>query len=306
MGNAYPIGIFDSGVGGLTVVRTLLKELPQENFIYLGDTAHVPYGNKTVEQLFSYAYSITDFFIAQKVKAIIVACGTHSSITLPRLSLEYNCLPILGVLKPGALAASRASRNGRIGVLATQATVNSQAYTKEIKQLKPELEVLEVACPKFVPLVEAGKLNGTETTMAVAEYVEPLLSRGIDTIILGCTHYPFLSAVIKEYVGEEVELIDPSGTTITELKKVLTKQHLLNETYGKSHDNTSHRGVNESHLLDMVQEEPSPLHREVDTKEPSPCVSRRFLVSGNDESFYTVGNLLLNNIITRVEKIDLD
>lgn len=273
MGTDKPIGIFDSGVGGLTVVKSLMQGLPREKFIYFGDTAHVPYGNKTVDELFNYAYKITDFLIEQSVKAIVVACGTHSSITLPKLSSEYD-LPMLGVVKPGAVAAIRTTRNDKIGVLATQATVNSQAYTKSLKEINPLVEVREVACSKFVPLVEGGKLEGEETKKAVEEYIAPLLAADIDTIILGCTHYPFLIRVIKEYVGEQVELIDPSFATVNELKNLLLKQYLINDTA-------------------------------IDTKEPSPCAGR-FLVSGNDESFYNVGNLLLNNIIDYVEKVDLD
>ncbi len=267
MGKYDPIGVFDSGVGGLTVVKSLIEQLPQEEFIYFGDTAHVPYGNKTEEQLFSYAYKISDFLLAHKAKAIVVACGTHSSVTLTKLSGEY-AWPMLGVVKPGAQAAANATKNGKIGVLATQATVNSQAYTKSIKALSSGLEVLEVGCPKLVPLVEAGILTGEEIERAVDEYVEPLLAKGIDTIILGCTHYPFLNQVIKDYVGDEVALIDPAFATIEELKYLLAEQNLLNDTH----------------------------------KEPQP----QFYVSGNDESFYNVGNLLLNNIIEKVEKVDLD
>ncbi len=292
VGNDKPIGIFDSGVGGLTVVKSLIQELPQENFIYFGDTAHVPYGNKTVEQLFNYAYDITNFLIKQSVKAIIVACGTTSSITLPKLSTEYD-LPMLGVVKPGAIVAAKATRNGKIGVLATQATVNSQAYTISLKEINPLLEVREVGCPKLVPLIEAGNLEGEETKTAVDEYLAPLLAEGIDTIVLGCTHYPFLSRVIKEYVGEKVELIDLSLATINELKALLATQHLLNETVTK-YDPARHQETEGNYSENGMQKEPSPLHL------------RRFLVSGNDESFYKVGNLLLNNIISAVEKVDLD
>ncbi|NLB88643.1 MAG: glutamate racemase, partial [Syntrophomonadaceae bacterium] len=228
MGKYDPIGVFDSGVGGLTVVKSLIEILPHENFIYFGDTAHVPYGNKTTEQLFSYAYNITDFLIANKVKAIIVACGTHSSVTLPKLSGEYS-LPMLGVVKPGAWAASNITRNGKIGIVATKATVNSQAYNKEIENINSDYEVFAMACPKFVPLVESGVLEGDEVRQAVAEYIGPLLTKGIDTLVLGCTHYPFLSPAINEYVGNDITLVDPSYATIVELKNILAEMDLLND-----------------------------------------------------------------------------
>lgn len=267
MGKYNPIGIFDSGVGGLTVVKSLIKELPKENFIYFGDTAHVPYGNKTPEQLFTYAYNIINFLIENRVKAIIVACGTHSSITLPKISQEYS-LPMLGVVKPGAVKATNYSQKNKIGVLATQATVNSLAYTKEITAINRECQVFEVACPKFVPLVEAGNLEGEDTKFAVTEYIEPLKLKGIDTLILGCTHYPFLNKVISDYVGEDIKLVDPSSATVGELNYLLAEEGLLNDNESKP--------------------------------------KREFYVSGNDTSFYNVGNLLLDNIIEKVYKVNLD
>lgn len=266
MGKYNPIGIFDSGVGGLTVVKSLLKELPYENFIYFGDTAHVPYGNKTPSELFSYAHNIVKFLMANNVKAIIVACGTHSSITLPVISTEYS-LPILGVVNPGATMATNHSKNNKIGVLATQATVKSLAYTKAIKSINKNYEVYEVFCPEFVTLVEAGKLNGEATEIAVAKYVEPLKALGIDTLILGCTHYPFLEGLIGLYAGGDIKLINPSYTTVTVLKKILAQKGLLND------------------------EELTP--------------QREFYVSGDDTSFFKVGNLLLGNIIEKVTKVNL-
>lgn len=267
VGKNDPIGVFDSGVGGLTVIKSLIEILPQENFIYFGDTAHVPYGNKTKEQLFSYAYNITDFLISNKVKAIVVACGTHSSVTLPRLIGEYS-LPMLGVVKPGAWAASNVTRNGKIGIVATKATVDSQAYTKEIENINSDYEVFAMACPRFVPLVEGGLLEGDEVKEAVNDYISHLLAKDIDTLVLGCTHYPFLSKAIKEYVGDNVTLVDPSFATIIELKKILAENNLLNDSDNKP--------------------------------------EQVFYVSGNDDSFYNVGNLLLNNIIKKVEKVNLD
>ncbi len=261
------IGIFDSGVGGLTVVKALLEQLPNENFIYLGDTAHVPYGNKSEQQLFSYARNIISFLVSRKVKAIIGACGTHSSVTLPVISKQYS-LPLLGVVKAGSRSAVRVTRNGLIGVVATQATVNRLAYTEEIKANNSDFKVFEMACPRLVPLVEKGKLDGKEVREAVKEYVGPLMERGIDTLVMGCTHYPFLASVIKEFVGKTVVLVDPSYETIEELKNIFAQQGLFN--------NSGTRRVSE------------------------------FYVSGNDDSFYKVGNKLIGNIIKEVYRINLD
>lgn len=266
MESNQPIGVFDSGVGGLTVVKTLLDKLPQESFIYYGDTAHVPYGSKTEEQLFTYAHKIISYLIGRNVKAIIVACGTSSSVTLPVISRQYD-LPLLGVVKAGARTAARRTQNGKIGVLATRATVNTLAYTGEIKKISPNHEILEVACPRFVPMVEDGSLEGQETREAVAEYLKPLMEKGVDTIVLGCTHYPFLAPLIQEYAGSEVTLVDPACETIDELADILKRQGLLNQS------NESPNG--------------------------------EFFVSGQDDSFYKVGKLL-GDTIKQVNKLNLD
>lgn len=261
-----PIGIFDSGVGGLTVVKSLVSRLPRESFVYYGDTAHVPYGDKSREELFTYARDIIGFLLSHQVKTIVVACGTHSSVTLPEI--EKTCpVPILGVVKPGARAAVQATRNGKIGVIATQATVNSQSYTSNIKALAPDLEVFSSACARFVPLVEAGLLSGPETTHAIQEYVDPLIQTGIDTLVLGCTHYPFLAPVISEFTGDEITLVDPALETVEELIGLLARRHLLNEETENG--------------------------------------SREYYVSGNDESFYVVGRMLLGDVINKVKRIDL-
>ncbi|MDD2586080.1 MAG: glutamate racemase [Syntrophomonadaceae bacterium] len=267
LGKNSPIGVFDSGVGGLTVVKALLEELPEENFIYFGDTANVPYGNKSKQQLFEYAHNIINFLINRGVKAIVVACGTHSSVTLPDIADQYS-IPLLGVVKAGSRSATKITNNGRIGIAATSATVNSRAYTREIQQTNPDYQVFETACPHFVPLVESGNLDGKEVRNAVQEYLDPLMDHGIDTLVLGCTHYPFLTPVIKEFVGKDVNLIDPSYETINDLKGILARQQLY----------------------------------AVGNEEPL----REFYVSGNDDSFYKVGNLLIGNAIRKVNKIVLD
>lgn len=261
-----PIGIFDSGVGGLTVVRTLIDRLPDENFIYFGDTAHVPYGTKTREQLFGYARDITDFLLSHQVKSIVVACGTHSSVTLPEM--ETTCpVPMVGVVRPGARAAVKTTRNGRIGVIATQASVNSGSYAKAIESINPGYSVYSAACSQFVPLVESGLLNSPATHQAVREYITPLLDEGIDTLVLGCTHYPFLAPVIEEFVGTDVILVDPAEETVTELADILTSQHLQNS---------------------------------------GPRQYCNFYVSGKPENFLQLGRTLIGNVIEMVNKHSLD
>jgi len=267
MGKNHPIGIFDSGVGGLTVVKALMDQMPEESFIYFGDTAHVPYGSKEESQLMGYARDIIAFLLNKGVKAIVVACGTHSSTTLPVIKGDYD-LPILGVLKAGARTAARVTRNGKIGVIATMNTTKRLAYTREIQNINAQYDVFEVGCPRLVPLVEAGKMESEEARAAVAEYLQPLLDKGIDSLVLGCTHYPFLASVIQEYAGPGVKLADPSCETIEDLKMIFAEQGLF-------HDQT----------------EP-PL--------------RRFYVNGNDESFYHVGRLLIGNTIDYVNKVSLD
>lgn len=262
-----PIGIFDSGVGGLTVVKSLLDRLPGESFIYYGDTAHNPYGPKTREELCKYARNIISFLINRGVKTIVVACNTSSSVTLPEI--EKTCpVPILGVVKPGARVAARVTRNGKIGMIATQGTVNSGSYAANINAIEPAHEVFSGACPRLVPLVEAGKLDGPEPRKAVEEYITPILKQGIDTLVLGCTHYPFLTPIISDIAGNEVTLVDPAAETIEELIKILEKNELLNDT-------------------------------------PS-VAGREFYVSGSEESFYQVGRLLLGDVIQKVDKIELD
>ena len=262
-----PIGIFDSGVGGLTVVKSLLERLPSESFLYYGDTAHVPYGNKSREELFKYASEIISFLLSRDVKTIVVACGTHSSVTLTEI--EKTCpIPILGVVKPGARVAARVTRNGKIGVIATQGTVNSGSYSANIKAIEASHEVFSGACPRLVPMIETGILDGAEIRPAVEEYIVPLLQQGIDTLVMGCTHYPFLAPVISNIAGEGVTLVDPAAETIEELIGILEQNDLLNDIQASG------------------------------TKE--------FYVSGNKESFYKVGRLLLGDVIQKVERINLD
>ncbi|NLW45435.1 MAG: glutamate racemase [Syntrophomonadaceae bacterium] len=216
-----PIGVFDSGIGGLTVARLIQEQLPGEDIIYIGDTAHLPYGEKSVSQLIEYARRIMDFLVKNRVKVIVAACNTSSSVSIDILRDRYP-VPIIGVVKPGARAAVRVSKNLRIGVLATEATVKSSAYRREILSIEENARVWEIPCPLLVPAVEQGRTADPEIKEAIASYLDLPLQNQADTIVLGCTHYPYLQSVIAEVCGEQVSIVDPALETVAELKKVLS------------------------------------------------------------------------------------
>lgn len=226
MMKSRPIGVFDSGVGGLSVVRELRSRMPGEEIIYFADTAHVPYGNRSHEEILFLGERILDYFIQQEVKVVVAACNTSSAVSIPVLKERYP-IPIITVLEPGAREAALISR-GRIGIMATRTTVDSQAYPRQIKMENPDLLVTQVACPRFVPLVETGQIEGAEAEDAVREYLEPLLEAEIDTLVLGCTHYPFLAPVISRYLPPSVQIVDPALPTIAELEEVLKASQFLN------------------------------------------------------------------------------
>lgn len=223
-----PIGVFDSGVGGLSVAKEIFRQLPQEKIIYFGDTAHVPYGPRTKEQLTLFGDQISEFLIDKGVKAIVVACNTSSSVSLDHL-LEKYTLPIIGVIEPGITSALEVTKNGKVGIIATQATINSEAHKNLLLQRKPDVEVYPKACPKFVPLVEKGETDGPEARKAALEYLTPLKDAGIDTLILGCTHYPFLETVIRSVLGPEVTIVDPAFETVRQTKELLRKNQGLRD-----------------------------------------------------------------------------
>jgi glutamate racemase len=206
-----PIGIFDSGVGGLTVFREIARVLPHHPLIYLGDSARVPYGTKSREIVERYALQAADHLVQRGISMLVVACNTATSAALPALRARLD-VPVVGVIEPGARAAAERAR-GRVGVIATEGTVNSKAYTRAIHAINPKIEVIESAAPLFVSLVEEGWAN-THVALEVAEiYLEPLLDAGIDTLVLGCTHYPILRATIEHVVGERVAIVDSAETT---------------------------------------------------------------------------------------------
>ena len=231
MSNANPIGIFDSGIGGLTVVKKISSILPSENIVYFGDTARVPYGTKSNDTVIEYALQDAAYLQTHNVKLIIVACNTASSIALPALKKKFD-IPVIGMIEPGAKLAMAKSSKGRIGVIGTNATVNNKAYSTELLKYNGDLEIFEKACPLFVPLAEEGWINHEATKLIADEYLHGLKEHKIDTLILGCTHYPILSGVIQNSVGEKVELIDSGVAASLVVKDYLEKENLLNTQSG--------------------------------------------------------------------------
>lgn len=228
MSSTAPIGVFDSGMGGLTVVRELMQQLPSESIIYFGDTARVPYGPKSPDTVLRYSREITSYLRGQGVKALVIACNTATAHALPALREEFE-LPIVGVIEPGARAAAGATKTGHIGVIGTAGTIRSRAYEKEIMKLLPEAQVTAQACALFVPLVEEGWLD-TEPTRAIARnYLAPVVEAEVDTLVLGCTHYPLIKTVIGNVVGRNVRLIDSAHETAREVGEILRANGLEND-----------------------------------------------------------------------------
>lgn len=223
-----PIGVFDSGIGGLTVVREIMRQLPNEKIIYFGDTARVPYGSKSKDTITRYSRQICRFLMTKEVKTIVVACNTATAYALDELEKEID-LPMIGVLKPGAKVAAETTKNGKVGVIATQATIGSNSYSHYIKQINPDATVLGKACPLFVPLVEEGLLEDPVTDEIAMRYLSELKDEEIDTLILGCTHYPLIRKTIGRTMGEGVTLVNPAYETARELKEQLAERNLLNE-----------------------------------------------------------------------------
>ncbi len=232
MSNTNPIGIFDSGIGGLTVVKKISYILPSENIVYFGDTARVPYGTKSNDTVIEYALQDAAYLLTHNVKMIVVACNTASSVALPALREKFD-IPVIGMIEPGAELALKNTHNGKIGVIGTNATVNNKAYSTELLRLKKGIEIYEKACPLFVPLAEEGWINHEATKLIAREYLHEMKNHGIDTLILGCTHYPILSGVIQHSVGENVKLIDSGVAASFIVKSYLEKNDLLNPQSGK-------------------------------------------------------------------------
>ena len=266
MSSNAPIGVFDSGIGGLTVVRELTRQLPRESIVYFGDTARVPYGPKSPDTVRRYSREITSYLQEQGVKAVVVACNTATAHALPELEAEF-ALPIVGVVNPGASAAVEASRRGEIGVIGTAGTVRSGAYERAIHALAPNAHVTARACPLFVPLVEEGWLDTEPTRLIAREYLRPLADAHVDTLVLGCTHYPLLKPLLAEVLGPDVRLIDSAEKTAEQIGRQLAA-----------------RGIE-------APADARPRHR--------------FIASDAPEQFLRVGQQFLGAAIDRVETVTL-
>lgn len=223
-----PIGVFDSGVGGLTVAREIMRQLPNERIVYFGDTARVPYGSKSKETVTRYSRQIVRFLETQDVKAIVAACNTVSAYALEELEKEVD-IPMIGVVKPGVRAALDATVNKKIGVICTEATMNSGIYSRYIKENDNTVRIIGKACPLFVPLVEEGLWEDPVTDEIARRYLTELVDSGIDTLILGCTHYPMLRSTVGKIVGDQVTLVNPAYETARELKALLEEKGLESE-----------------------------------------------------------------------------
>ena len=220
-----PVGVFDSGVGGLTVAREIMRNLPSEKIVYFGDTARVPYGSKSKETVIRYSRQIIRFLQEQQVKAIVVACNTASAFALDTVRDEFD-IPIIGVIESGAKVAAARTRNKRVGIIGTVGTVGSGIHAQYLKKLDSEITVFGKACPLFVPLVEEGWLHDPVTVEVASRYLKELQDKDVDTLILGCTHYPLIRSTIRQVMGEEVCLVNPAYETALELGKLLEEQGL--------------------------------------------------------------------------------
>jgi glutamate racemase len=224
-----PIGIFDSGIGGLTVAKRIISMLPNENIIYFGDTARVPYGSKSNTTVIEYAIQDAQFLINKNVKLIIVACNTASSVALESLQKKYD-IPVIGMIEPGAKLALDKTKNRRIGVIGTYSTINNKAYSEQLKELDSEITVFEKACPLFVPIAEEGWLDHEATKLVAKEYLQDFIDADVDTLILGCTHYPLLAEIIQNIMGEKVTLIDSGFAASHQVEDYLKGRGVRNDS----------------------------------------------------------------------------
>lgn len=262
-----PIGIFDSGIGGLTVVKEVMKILPNEDIYYFGDTARVPYGNKSPETVKKFSFQNTRFLISKNVKAIVIACNTASAFSIESVRDNFK-IPVIGVIEPGARAAARETINGKIGIIGTEGTIASRAYEKSIKKVSPEAEIFAFPCPLFVPLVEEGWAGSKVSYLVAEEYLAPLKKAGVDTLVMGCTHYPLLKKVVGDIMGPNVKLINPAEETAIDLMQVLTQNGLHND----KDENSQYR----------------------------------YYVSDNADKFSKVGGNFLSREVFNIDKIDIE
>ena len=265
-----PVGVFDSGVGGLTVAREIMRQIPEERIVYFGDTARVPYGNKSKDTILRYSRQIIRFLRTREVKAIVIACNTASAYALDTVAAESD-IPIIGVINAGARTAVQATRNGKIGVIGTEGTIGSGIYTRVMKQLKPDIQVTGKPCPLFVPLVEEGLLHDSVTDEIASRYLSVLKGKYIDTLVLGCTHYPLLRSTLRRLMGEDVVLVNPAYETAIELKQLLEERGL-----------------------------------ERDGTEPLQGEKYQFFVSDLAEKFTSFATSILPNEVKETRKIDIE
>ncbi|MFA9558647.1 glutamate racemase [Evansella sp. AB-rgal1] len=221
-----PIGVIDSGVGGLTVVSELIRQLPKEEIIYIGDTARCPYGPRPEEEVRRYTWEMIDYLLLHEIKMLVIACNTATAVVLEEAKQRLS-IPVVGVIHPGALAALKATKNDHIGVIGTEGTIKSGAYYRELTNINDRVKVESLACPDFVPIVESGVFSGDIVRRTVSEGLKPILSTKIDSLILGCTHYPLLAPLIQEIAGEDVEIICSGDETAREVSALLYHQDLL-------------------------------------------------------------------------------
>ncbi|WP_352420290.1 glutamate racemase [Proteiniborus sp.] len=262
-----PIGIFDSGIGGLTVLKEIAEQLPHEDIIYFGDTARIPYGTKSRETIIKYAFQCIKFLLSKNVKAIVIACNTASALAYEE-ALQAFDVPILGVIQPGAKATINKTKNNKIGVIGTTATINSDAYQSSIRSLNKSAEVIGIACPLFVQIVEDG-WEDTDVALITAEkYLMELKEHNVDTLVLGCTHYPILRYTLSKVMGEKVSLVNPAFETAKEIKNLLKQKDLLTDTTDK------------------------PIYN--------------YYVSDDPEKFRRIGGNIMNKNIVSIEKVDIE
>ncbi len=266
MQTAGGIGLYDSGVGGLTVVREVVKQLPHESIIYFGDTARVPYGGRSPGEILRFGREIIGFLQDQGAKLVLIACNTSTALAMDALQAVFP-IPLLGVINASASVAARTTVSGRIGVIATEAMAKSGAYEKAVHALRPQAAVHMQGCPALVPLIEAGRTDGTEVRQAVTAYLAPLLAQDIDTLVYGCTHYPFLDRVVAQIAGAGVARVDPAAALVAQAQELLRAQHAL---------------------------------------APAKTAPDRFIVSGSPEHFRALGSLFLQRSLPPVEQINLD
>lgn len=224
-----PIGVFDSGLGGLTVLKEITKILPNENIIYFGDTARVPYGPRSKETVRKYTFQAINFLLSKNVKAIVIACNTATARALKEANEKYD-IPIIGVIEAGARTAAYSTKNKIVGVIGTEGTVRSKAYNLEIGKIDKDIKIIDKACNLFVPIVEEGWANTEIASLTAKKYLNELIEQGIDSLVLGCTHYPLLKRTIGEIVGENIKLVNPAKETALDLKSILEEQNLIKFT----------------------------------------------------------------------------